>query len=474
MKTFRFLVPWIIACQLLAACQPGLSANQDSSVGKIDLQPCTVQGVEAQCGTLSVFEDRAARQGRKIDLRVVVVKAKDQRALPDPLFHFDGGPGGAGSDSVNLVKSIYAEINQKRDVVFFDQRGVGGSNKLVCPEMNPGEANQDYIERCLAGLPGDLRFYTTTIAMDDVDDIRQALGYDKINLYGGSYGGTAAQVYLNRHAEHVRSFTFVRSTLLQIPFSDAMVRATQLSLERLFERCAADAACQAAYPDLRSEFDGLKGKLAQPVTTGVFDPKTSQPVSITLATFEGTVHYMLKETHRTVKLPGLIHRAAQGDWDGLAQETLHMQNQLSPEFDRLVMPKVIWCFEDWASGTETEIRRLGQGSYYLENSLESQAAMKNCPMLPDPGESAHHGPALKSDVPVLIFSAEGDPQNPPENVAGYQEIWPNSLQVIQPATSHEDPNDPCWTEIASAFVEQGSVKDLPLACAKEVKAPEFK
>jgi pimeloyl-ACP methyl ester carboxylesterase len=440
----------------------------------IDLASCDTPGFNAKCLRLPVFEDRLAQKGRVININIVVVRATGSPVLPDPLFYFAGGPGGAGASSYGLASGMFAEINKHRDIVFFDQRGTGESNNLVCPEIKEGETAEGYLARCLQEVPGDPRFYTTALAMDDVDDIRQVLGYDQINLYGISYGVTAAQVYMNRHPEHVRSAILDHGTLLQVPFNSVLPRNSQLVLDKVFNRCQADPACHAAYPDLGDEFASLLVSLQQHVRTGQFDPATSQAVVLDRSAFNATIHYMLKSAERSALLPYLIHRAAQGDWDPLAAKYLQFIQQ-NPSQRVVLMSQIIWCYEDWAVGAPDGIASLGQGSYYLDTALETQKSQdENCRLYPDPGESAHHGPALPSDIPVLLFSGDSDPQNPPENVAGYQEIWPNSLNVVQAGISHEAPTTQCLNAIMAAFVETASVKDLPLACLDQYKLPAFK
>jgi pimeloyl-ACP methyl ester carboxylesterase len=459
---------------LMTACQPMQALFEGAPNGKIELTDCMIQGLEAECGQLKVYEDREAQSGRTININVVVVRARGSQAQPDPLFYFAGGPGGPATQSAGITAGMFSAVNLSRDIVFIDQRGTGASNLMLCPEQEPDESLSAYAARCMEELPGDPRFYTTTIAMDDIDDVRQALGYDQINLYGISYGATAAQVYLNRHPEHVRSMILDHGTLLQISIANTWALNTQLALEKVFARCLADPACGSAYPNLPAEFDSLLASLDQPVQTDLFDPYTSERITFTPLTFGATIHYLLLHAERAAKLPSLIHQASQGDWEPLAGEYIHATQQASADLQRMVMTQEIICHEDWWGASEDEILRLGQDSYYLENMLNLESNQQTmCPYLPDPGESAHHGPALASEIPVLLMVGEADPQDPIENAAGYQELWPNSLAVIQPGISHEYTPHECWTTIMTDFIANGSVEDLPLECVNEFEPPQF-
>ncbi|MFZ6030644.1 MAG: alpha/beta fold hydrolase [Chloroflexota bacterium] len=188
---------------VLSACSQFATSKKPGE--GISLKPCDLQGIQAECGKLPVYENRADTAGRVIEINVAVVRAKSKPAQPDPLFFFTGGPGGAGTQMAQLAVRMFAEVNQQRDIILFDQRGTGESNKLICLEIDEDGKPEAYIDRCLADLPGDPRFYTTTIAMQDVDEIRQALGYEAINVYSISYGATAVQVYMNLFPGRVRS-----------------------------------------------------------------------------------------------------------------------------------------------------------------------------------------------------------------------------------------------------------------------------
>jgi pimeloyl-ACP methyl ester carboxylesterase len=168
--------------------------------------------VEAMCGSYEVFEDRAARSGRKIKLNLMVLPANAEKPELDPIFLIDGGPG---MSAVQGYPDFGQLFRKNRDVVIIDQRGAGSSNRLTC-DFNDGVAASfahilplDRVRPCVEELEkiADLRFYTTSIAMDDLDEVRSALGYDRINVWGGSYGSTAALDYLRRHADHVRTIT---------------------------------------------------------------------------------------------------------------------------------------------------------------------------------------------------------------------------------------------------------------------------
>ncbi len=287
-------------CILALACVATLAACSSSAtnqIAPITLQPCTLKSTAALCGTLKVYENRAARSGRMIDLRVAVIKARNPNPAPDPIFWLAGGPGAAATEDVPYARRILGLANEQRDLVFVDQRGTGSSNKLVCPQPADPTRQVEDLHACLAGLNGDPSAYTTAWAMDDVDDVRAALGYDQIHLYGESYGATAEQVYILRHGEHVRTASLAGGSLLDVPMFERYPISSQNALEFMFARCDADEICHSAFPDLRQELAGALARLNRaPVTLPITDPSTGQPVLLTPEFFRTTVHGALVST----------------------------------------------------------------------------------------------------------------------------------------------------------------------------------
>ena len=229
---------------------------------KLALEPCRLPGwnEDVRCGQYEVYENREAKTGRKISLRVVVAPSLGEKAAPDPIFYFAGGPGAGAIDNFSLAgKGFLAGLRRERDLVLVDQRGTGGSNQLPCNlrgDKNDMAAffseifSPERLRACRAELEkvADLKLYSTPIAMDDLDEVRAALGYDKINLYGGSYGSTAALAYLRQYPQRVRTATVAGvappDMKLPLPFG----KGVQKALEHVFADCAADEKCRAAFP----------------------------------------------------------------------------------------------------------------------------------------------------------------------------------------------------------------------------------
>src|SRR6201989_1815885 len=250
----------------------GVSGSKAKAFGP--LLPCQGTGVDEEllCGKLTVFENRETRSGRTIDLNVVVLPALDGNHTEAPLFHLEGGPGVAATGVAGFYATEGTEYRRHRDVVLVDQRGTGESNLLAFParmrspqeylsEMYPVE----YVKSLREALEkrADLTQYTTSIAMDDLDDVRAWLGYERINLFGLSYGTRAVLVYLRQHPDRVRSAILmgVAPTYLKMPLHHA--RAAKRGMDLLLAECTAEPACHSAFPNIEREWEAVLERLGR-------------------------------------------------------------------------------------------------------------------------------------------------------------------------------------------------------------------
>jgi pimeloyl-ACP methyl ester carboxylesterase len=221
------------------------------------MSSCSLQGTRALCGTLRVPEDPSKPAGRAIDLRVAVIPAVAATPKSDPIFWLSGGPGGAATGDFWWTPATFSMLHADRDFVMVDQRGTGGSHRLVAPTAPDTSGLSDdaaaatiktWLAATLAEMDGDPRFYTTSVAMDDLDLVRAALGYDQINLYGVSYGATAAQYYLRQYegacerscSTAQRSWTFL--------FSSGSPPTRKERWICSFDRCDRSAVCAGPIP----------------------------------------------------------------------------------------------------------------------------------------------------------------------------------------------------------------------------------
>lgn len=257
--------------------------------------PCRLPGVEhdARCGSVSRLLDPTRADGPRIDVHYVVLPALARNKKPDPVFFFAGGPGQSAIALAGPLSRQFSRLSNRRDLVLIDQRGTGRSAPLTCDTPDPAAPLRDLadmtgmherLRRCreaLQTLPhGDLRQYTTTIAMADADAIREALGVTQVNAVGGSYGTRAVLEYLRQFPQAVR-----RAVIDGVAPPDMVLPATfgpdgQAAFEALAAACDAEPACNARYPALLQQWQHLLDSLPREVR--IAHPVTGQPETLTL------------------------------------------------------------------------------------------------------------------------------------------------------------------------------------------------
>ena len=310
----------VLAGAALAILAPGVLHGASPPVRPgpaIVLGPCA-EYATGRCGTLRVPENPARPNGRRIGIRVLVFPALDpaRRDGRTALFFLAGGPGGAASESAGWATTAFADYWQRHDLVFVDQRGTGGVESPRLPARSVRSTSRH--PRVPSGVPGapacrrvdaDPRFYTTSVAMDDLDAVRAALGYERLDLYGISYGATAAQIYLRRHERRVRSAILDGGTLLHIPIFERWAPNGQRVLDRLFARCRRDAGCRAAFPDPAGDLARVQESLRQ-------TPVRIAGVTVTPAVVARLVQSLTVKPEKAAYVPLLLHLAAQGRYAG--------------------------------------------------------------------------------------------------------------------------------------------------------------
>jgi pimeloyl-ACP methyl ester carboxylesterase len=449
---------------------PGIPSTQ-FVLGKCDqnIPNLPLRG-SPRCGKLVVYEDRVSQSGRQIELNIIVLPAVSRSPAKDPLFFIPGGPGEAASSSYPSISSAFEKINQKRDIVLVDQRGTGRSHPLKCDQnledadnVEDTAAAQALFKACLQSLDADPRFYTTPIAMDDLDQVRQELGYDQINLYGASYGTRAALVYLRRHPEHVRSIILDGVAPPEWILGPEAAGDAQEALDQIFARCAADPACQSAFPNLPAEFQGLLDRLDQgPVRVNLDHPIDGQPTTTTIerARFVNTIHQMTYSPETAAVLPVMIHDAyAQNDFKRFAALTLATEHNLGD----LISPGMrmaVTCSED-----EPYFNQAPASKGYL-GDLATKTFIDLCAVWPKAEIPAGYHTRVASTAPALLISGGADPVTPPHNASEAAEALPNSLQIVLPGMGHINIYRGCLPKLAAQFVDQGSTQGLDISCAQ--------
>jgi pimeloyl-ACP methyl ester carboxylesterase len=385
-----------------------------------------------------------------------------------------------------LATFMAAEL-ERRDFLLVDYRGTGKSKPLFCPyqeEMSQGIAEAletflpvDLLDECVDALDddADLTLYTTPNIVDDVAEVSRALGYEKVNLSGGSYGSRAALVFMRRHPEMVRTAVIegVVPTDTRMPVTFAA--DAQASLDGWHRECAEDPGCAAAFPDPAGDLAKVLAELdSGPKMIEVTDPETREVVELKLSrnAFVQALRYMLYSSMASLRVPAFVHAAANGDWGPMAQTAYTVGGFLMASLpDGLYLS--VTCGEDIAligpnaAAIQTGFLgdfRLRQQVAACDKWVESELPV------------GYHDP-VASQAPVLIISGERDPVTPSRWGYEAQEFLPRSAHLVVPDGGHGWfglQGIECIDEMQSRLLETGGVENLDVdGCVAAIERPPF-
>ena len=461
----------------------GCAKNRPTG-GLSKLKPCRLVGIreELLCGKLTVFENRKTRNGRTIDLNIVVLPAFDQKNKAEPLFDLAGGPGAASTAAADFYAGPGKDYRRRHDVVLVDQRGTGQSNRLAIPEEKTAQHYLremypvDYVREMRRALEqrADLTKYTTSIAMDDLDDVRASLGYDKISLLGMSYGTRAALVYMRRHPEHVRSATLmgVAPTDLKMPSHHAESGARAMDL--LLSECEHDATCHTAFPQIRDDWKNALAQLEKQPARAQYSPSNkSAPTTVEIRrdVFAEKIRSWMYDRGKAARIPLIVHHAATGDFAPFLQQAIAPS---IPDFIADGEYLSVTCAEDVPFLNQEEAATLNATNPFGNYRVFQQT--RACEIWPRGEVPADFLEPVSSNAPVLIFSGSMDPITPPKYGEDVARHLPNSRHIVIPEAGHgvdglKDPG--CIDRIAIEFLDKGDAKDLNTSCIERMAAPPF-
>jgi pimeloyl-ACP methyl ester carboxylesterase len=444
------------------------------------LQPCRVPGVsfEARCGTWHVRENRSARNGRTIPLYVVVLPARGPHPAPDPVVYLEGGPGIPATDAAAGMVEDLAPILEERDIVLIDQRGTGRSNPLDCP-LGPSPAGlfaPEDLRACRAALErrADLTRYTTLDAVEDLDEVRRALGLGPVNLIGASYGTALAQAYLRVHPDGARTAVLIAPVTPTDLYPLSVARDIESGLDHLVADCAADADCHAAFPDPRADLAVLMARLeAGPVRVEIPDPDGGGSVTFELTAdlLRLTLPVRLYSVEAAARVPLSIHRAAAGEYASLARAVLILWRRFRSGRS-LGQILTIECSESLPEErlTPEAVAAATDGTFHGDFRVRAHRGMcADWPRVPVP---ASFFEPLRAATPVLLLGGALDPILPPRHGEAVARHLPSSRLVIVAGESHFPVND-CTRRLLRDFLTAGSAAGLDTACAAEGRRPPF-
>jgi pimeloyl-ACP methyl ester carboxylesterase len=447
----------------------------------LQLEPCRVPEVEEtlRCGSLAVPEDWSRPEGRKITLNVLVIPALQPDPARPPLFELAGGPGMAAAGAASFYTTAGRLHREKRDVVLVDQRGTGGSGALRCADLERRHPLLSMyplpeVRRCRESLQGgaDLSQYTTEASAADLEAVRAALGYPRLDLWALSYGTRLARAYMRRHPERVHAAVLVGTVGddKKLPLWHA--RGAQDVVDRVFEQCAHDAPCARAFPGLQHEWARLLRRLdEQPVTVEVETASGKAPMRITRGPFDEALRSLLVTTAGQRRLPFLVHEMSSGRF-GPFLKSLTPGGAAPGLAEGLYLS--VTCAEDtqWISSEEREhaTRRTFLGTYRVD---EQAGACREW------GVPKMRGPAgapSSSDVPVLFFAGGLDYVTPPGWTTEVVKQFSRGRVVSVPDLGHFPDglsHMECLDNITAEFFARGDARDVDVACVSTMLPPPF-
>ncbi len=435
----------------------------------------------ARCGELEVFEDRAAGAGRRIPLRVGVLPALGPAPQPDPIFVLVGGPGQSAVDNAAGYARLLAPLRDERALVFIDQRGTGGSNPIPC-DLYSGQPSGtlgdffplDAVRRCrdLLVRDADLRLYSSALAAADLDDVRAALGYERINIEAASYGTRVALLYLRAHSDRVRAAVLrsVSPPWVKQPLHFA--EDAQAAFDSLAAACGADPACRGAFPDFQGEFASVLARLDDggvDIERPAIDGAPPRAFRLTRGAFAEKVRLMLYAPELSSFLPLLVHLAASGDFGPFTELAEEIGQQIA-RVGSNGMYLSVTCAEDVARITPEEAANPWAGTFLGDWRVRQQReACALWPLADLPGDFAD---PVRSDAPVLLISSTIDPITPPRWADQVAEGLTNARHVRVANAAHS-PSSACVMAIVSEFLLAASHEGLDLHCLAEIRRPPF-
>ena len=466
----------------LAAALAAAACTSSPPPSRLALSPCRLPGVDmpAQCGTYEVWESRATREGRRLKLAVAVLPARMRTHEPDPVVILAGGPGQGAISLASQVLPLFARLNDSRDLLFVDQRGTGASNPLDCEDEQEQPLQAAFEEslpervvvKCLEQLDADPRQYVTSIAVEDLDEVRAALGYDKLDLWGGSYGTRVALEYVRRHGDHVRSMVLdgVAPANMKLPLS--FVADGEAALERLVAACEGEELCHKVYPDLRRTIAQLRAQLKRsPARVAIQDPRSGEreTIEVNENVFLSGLFRPLYVAELASLLPYGVESAASGDFNPLLAQNLEFADDVSENLS-IGMHLSVICAEDVPQITPKDLADLAHsffGRALVDDFIHA------CKLWPRGDVPQDYYEPVRSNVPALILSGGIDPATPPRHGDYVASTLPNARHLVAPQLGHGVSLHGCGPRLVEQFVRKASAAELDGRCLERIPRPLF-
>ncbi|MBT8091279.1 MAG: alpha/beta hydrolase [Gammaproteobacteria bacterium] len=428
--------------------------------------------MKARCGTLLRPLDPAGAVAGEIELKIAVVPALNLTPEPDPFVPIAGGPGQGTVAFYSSYSAYFEAVRRNRDIVLVDQRGTGESSSMDCPiddDLVEGqystELTLEYTEACLEQLPADPRFFTTSVAVTDLEAVREALGYPSFNLYGISYGTRVAQHFARRYPDSTRSIVLDGVVPPQISLGPEIATESQKAVDAILARCVVNPACNERFPGVQETFGKIVAQLeGAPVTIEVPHPDTGRPESIAFGRGELAIAVRLLAYHPSsiALLPLLINEAGNGNYAPLGSQFMMTATALSEALS-LGMHNAIMCTEDIPFLNRNEIDYASIAASYM-GVFQLDALETICSVWPAGPIDAGFKEPLATDLPVLLLSGDADPITPPRYAEMAAVDLRNARHLIGRHQGHGQIGVGCNRRLVATFVDAADPAAIDAEC----------
>jgi pimeloyl-ACP methyl ester carboxylesterase len=465
----------------------GRHAAAGTDAGTLPLHECRlahplkVSSLAARCGELRVAEDPQRPAGAAIQLKIAVIPALNRRSEGAPLFLLAGGPGQGAAAMYTAVAGAFARINRDHDIVLVDQRGTGGSNPLTCDYPEDWQQPDDPLPMlrqttaaCLERLGARVRYYTSSIAVQDLDAARAALGYERIDLYGASYGTRMAQLYMRRYPSRTHAVILDGVTYPEQLIGLDTPQDGERALQLIIRRCRQAPDCAKAFPTLQQDLDHLRRRFGpDKVMISLMDPSSgiAKPFEFNRGVLNSALRFLSYGAASAALLPALIHEAAQGTLAPLAAQTVMSTRQISDQLASGMQYSVV-CSEDVPFFTDADIDRTALAATY-QGPDQLDALREICKLWPRGAVDADLHAPLRSDIPTLLLSGEADPVTPPADAERAAAGLTHHRLLVLPGEGHGQLGTACVPRLMAEFLDSPQAARFDASCLAAHRAEPF-
>ena len=446
--------------------------------GALELEDCRINAgpgypsIKARCGDFQRPLDPSNPDGEQLELRVAVVPALDLNPEPDPLVPLAGGPGGSAIQFYSAYAAAFEPVRRDREILLIDQRGTGESAHMDCPiddDIVEGQYSEEetieFTQSCLEQLPHDPRFFTTSVAVADLEALREALGYPALNLLGTSYGSRVAQHFARRYPDSTRTVIIDGVVPPQLPLGPGIAIEAQRAIDDIFARCAEDAACSEHFPEIDLDFAGLRASLEEtPAQVALLDPVTGRPTEIRFGKDElsGAVRLLAYQPSSIAILPLVIHEGANGNLVPLAAQFQLTMTSLADAL-ALGMHNSVMCTEDLPFIDRDTVDFEALENTYI-GAMQYDALETICSIWPRGPIDDDFNEPLATNLPVLLLSGTADPITPPAYAEMALVEMTNYRHIANSLQGHGQIAAGCMPDVIASFIATADPANLDYSC----------